>query len=412
MVGLRQKFDVPVLGDLRARISEALGSARSSVRPGMRIAVGVGSRGISNLSTIVRDTVEFLRSAGADPFIVPAMGSHGGATEEGQVGLLADYGVSEENLKVAVRASLEVERLGTTPGGFPVFFSREALRADGIVLINRVKPHTDFKGEIGSGLLKMMVVGLGKRAGAANYHSLASKLGYEQVLKDSARIILEKAPVLFGVAIVENQVHGTARLEVFGRKRIEEGEAELFVEAKRLLPGLPLQEIDLLIVDRLGKNISGAGMDPNVIGRGVHGYVSGQKVSEGEPVIRRLFVRRLTPESHGNAIGIGMADFTTTRLVREVNREITTINALTALSLQSAKIPIHFDTDREVVERALTSLGYADGRDARVMRIRDTLSLERVEVSEALAEEARADSNLELLGEGDEMRFDETGNLP
>jgi len=411
MMTVRQKFDAPRIEDLPGHINLQLDRMRGAVKPGMRVAVGVGSRGISRIDEMVKLVLAFLREAGAEPFVVPAMGSHGGATEEGQVQLLADYGVSEDRLGVPVRASLDVEQLGTTAGGFPVLFSKEALSADGVVIINRIKPHTDFEGTIGSGLMKMLVVGLGKRLGAANYHTKASRLGYETVLRESARIILDKAPVLFGVAIVENQLHNPARVEMLTPARIEEGESELFKEASLLLPGLPLDDIDLLIVDQLGKNLSGSGMDPNVIGRGVHGYRSSVTGGGEGPLIRRLFVRGLTAESHGNAIGVGMADFTTSRLVKQMNREITTINALTAMTIQSAKVPVYFDTDREAVDRALNSVGITDGRGARVMRIASTLALESVEVSEPFLAEAEKKSNLEVLGEAREMTFDDAGNL-
>lgn len=412
MMTVRQRFPRSAPVDIRAAVRRELDPARAHLKPGARIAVAVGSRGISNLQAIVAAAIEVLKDAGAAPFIVPAMGSHGGATPEGQVELLGEYGVSESALKVPIRPAMEVELLGTTAEGFEVFFSTEALRADGVLVVNRVKPHTDFVGTIGSGILKMMVVGLGKRPGASNFHRSSSRLGYENVLRTSARIILQKAPILGGLAIVENQFHDTHALAFLPPSDIERGEGELFKDAARLMPKLPFDNVDLLIVDRMGKNISGAGMDPNVIGRGVHGYSSLLKDRQADsPAVQRLFVRGLTPESHGNATGLGMADFCTTRLVRDIDLKISTLNTLTAMTPQGIKIPVHFDSDRETIERALDTLLVADWREAKVMRIRDTLNLEQVGMSEAYIKEVRQRQNLEILSEPEAMAFDSSGNL-
>jgi hypothetical protein len=315
-------------------------------------------------------------------------------------------------MNAPIHASLDVRQIGTSADGVPVVCSVEALAADGVVLVNRVKPHTDFSGTLGSGLLKMCVIGLGKRAGATAMHVAASRLGHERVIRGMAHVLLRAAPVLGGLAILENQFHDTTRLVVLPREEMETAEEALLVEARALMPVLPFDEIDLLIVDRLGKNISGAGMDPNVIGRGVQGY-SGSLMREDRPApfIRRIFVRDLTPETHGNAIGIGLADVTTTRLVRAMEHRVTSINALTALTPQSAKIPIHFDTDREAIGMTLTSLALRDPREARVVRILDTLSLIDMEASEALAGEVKKRSNLSRTSGSNEMQFDAEGNL-
>jgi hypothetical protein len=412
MMALRQKFPPSAPLDLRATVQTELAPIRGRLQPGARIAVAVGSRGITNLQVIVGHVLDWLRAAGASPFIVPAMGSHGGATPEGQVELLGEYGITEERMRVPIRAAMEAERIGATEDGVAVFFSVEALRADGVVVVNRVKPHTDFHSDtLGSGLQKMLVIGLGKRVGAANFHVAASRLGYEQVIRTSARITLRSAPILCGVAIVENQFHDTARLAVVAAEDLERREGELYAEAKRLMPRLPFDDIDLLIVDRIGKNISGSGMDPNVMGRSIHGYSTLLGDRSGNPVIRRIFVRELTPETHGNAVGIGLADFTTTRLVHSMNQPVTALNALTALSLNSAKVPIHFETDREAITRALESLALDDVTRAKVVRIQDTLSLERIEVSEAFADSIAQRSDLEASGVGREMEFGPDGNL-
>jgi len=253
---------------------------------------------------------------------------------------------------------------------------------------------------------------LGKRPGASGFHRAANRFGYEHILRVSARMILQSAPILCGVAVVEDGDHATVRLDVLKPDQFERGEEVLFEEARRLLPGLPFPEVDLLIVDRLGKNLSGSGMDPNVIGRSVHGYSSLLKDRAADrPAVRRLFVRELTPESHGNATGLGMADFATTRLIRSVDRRITTINTITAMTVQGGKIPIHFDSDREVLEAAMDTLALTDWGEARVMRILDTLNLERVLVSEAYLEALKGRPDLEQTGPPREMEFDAAGNL-
>jgi len=413
MMRVRQKFPASRPLDIRATVQQEFARARLPIKPGAQIAVAVGSRGITHLQTIVASVLEVLKSAGTKPFIVPAMGSHGGATPEGQVELLAEYGITESHLQVPIRSNMEVERLAVIEDGFDVFFSAEALRADGILVVNRVKPHTDFAStSLGSGLLKMLVVGLGKRTGAANYHRTSVHLGFEPVIRKFARVILQSAPILGGLAIVEDQFHQTARLTLLAREEMEEREGELFAEAKRLMPKLPFDDIDLLIVDRIGKNISGSGMDPNIIGRGIHGYLTSlQTQRQMHPVIRRLFVRDLTPETHGNAIGVGLADFTTTRLVGAMDPQKTYINSLTSLSLASAKIPIHFETDREAITQALASLAVADISRTRIVRIADTLSLEKVAVSQAYEPEFQRRSDLEVLNPPEEMKFDSQANL-
>ena len=382
------------------------------IRPGSAVAIAVGSRGIARIDEVVRAVIGRLQAAGASPFIVPAMGSHAGATAAGQADFLAGYGISEAALGVPVRPSMEVKLIGHTDDGVPVHIAAEALGADGIVVINRVKPHTDLRGPIESGVLKMIAVGLGKQIGAGAFHAGVARFGFSRVVLQMARISLAKAPVLAGVALVENQRHQLARLEVMPADRIVETEPALLEHAKELMPRIPFDDIDLLIVDNMGKNISGAGMDPNVIGRSSTGYVS-SLVQEGprRPFVRRLFVRDLTPESHGNAVGLGLADFTTTRLVKAVDSVSTYMNALTSLSVLSAKIPIHFDTDREVLAHALGTLALEDVRAARVVRIRDTLSLGRLEISETLARESDGRAGTKVGGPPAPMHFDAAGNL-
>jgi len=414
MCRVRQIFSLSGVINIDSSLSQQFETSGvlNQIRPEQRIAIAVGSRSISNLDAVLHCVVKMVRSRDAIPFIVAAMGSHGGGTPEGQRDILATYDITEESLGVTINTSMEVEDLGTTPDGIRIQFSSEAYRADGIIIVNRIKPHTDFTGAIGSGVLKMMVIGLGKRRGAATYHAAANEFGHEHVIRTAGRIVLKKAPILCGVGIIENQSHLTEKVELIKPADLETREEQLLEEARALLARLPFKEIDLLIVDRIGKNISGAGMDPNVIGRAVQGYSAlfpGN--DELTPNIRRIFVRDLTSETHGNAIGIGLADFTTARAVKAINKETSYINALTALTPQTVKIPIHFDTDKEAIANALSSLALRNTSAARIVRISDTLSLEVMEVSESFVSEVRDDKRLVPLSDVDDMSFDNCGNL-
>ena len=385
---------------------------RERITPGMRIALGVGSRGITNLKQIVKATLDVLTEAGARPFIVPAMGSHGGATPEGQLSLLAGYGVTPESMGVPFETSMEVTRIGTATDGLDVVLSTAALKADALVVLNRVKPHTDFRGTLGSGLQKMLVIGFGKQIGANNAHQAAAHRGYEVVLREYARVILGAAPILCGIALVEDQHHQTAILEVVRPENIPAEEDKLFQKAESLLARLPFSDIDLLIIDRMGKDISGSGMDTNVIGRDVAGYTaslhSGSAVT---PRVSRIFVRDLTPASNGNGTGVGMADFTTARLVKALNLQYTYMNALTSLGLLPAKIPIYFDNDRDALQAALASLASTTPETLRVVRIADTLNLERFLVSEACVKVINGHPGVTTKGSPHEMEFDAEANL-
>jgi hypothetical protein len=384
----------------------------SQIKPGMRVAVGVGSRGITNLSSIVDAVLSLLRASGAEPFIIPAMGSHGGATPEGQQNMLAGFGVTPET-HAPFNTSMEVDQIGTFGDGYPIVFSRAALQADAIVLINRIKPHTDFFGNLGSGLQKMLVIGFGKHVGAANAHRAAMQLGHEAVIRQTAKVILDKVPVLFAAAILEDQHHQTYDLRVIPGNEILAEEDALFAQSQQLLPRLPFANVDLLIVDEIGKEISGTGMDTNVIGRSVFGYVSSlqPRGTLQQPHISRIFVRDLTPATRGNAIGIGLADFTTTRLVNAINRDYTYTNSLTSLGLECAKIPFYYDTDREAIERALGSLSGEPADHLRIVRIQNTLSLDHMLVSERLTREIDPARAIEVDPQPQALDFDAEGNL-
>jgi Lactate racemase N-terminal domain len=383
-----------------------------SLRPGGRVAVAVGSRGIANLKTIVGAVIELLRAKGVEPYVVPAMGSHGGANSEGQAAVLAEYDITPEVLGIPLDASMDVECLGTTENGIDVFFSKAALEAEGIVVINRVKPHTDFYGNIGSGILKMMAIGLGKYQGAQACHAAASRLGHEAVIRAVARFVMAKVSILCGVAILEDQNHETADLKILTPASLEQEEERLFVKARSLLPKLPFDEIDLLVVDFIGKELSGAGIDPNVIGRSVHGYSSSLGRQEGVTTrIGRIFVRELTEATNGNATGIGLADFTTTRVAARINLATTYTNALTALVPLVAKIPIHFDSDREVLDRAIASLALSNTKLARIVRVASTLSLHKFQASEAYQDQICGRSDLVVTRAVHDMEFDRQGDL-
>jgi hypothetical protein len=374
------------------------------IKPGMKIAVGVGSRGISNLRQIVQATLQALIKAGAQPFVIPAMGSHAGATSEGQIKLLAEYGITAESLGVPIEASMEARQVGTALDGQPVLFSVPALQADGIVPINRVKPHTDFRGTLG--------IGFGKQAGASSAHRAIAHRGYEAVLREFSGIILNAVPVLCGVAIVEDQLHRTAEVEVLRPSEMLSGEERLFKTASALMPRLPLDEIDLLIIDEIGKEISGSGMDPNVTGRDGSGYSDLLNEPGAHlPRIFRIFVRNLSAATKGNGIGIGMADFTTTRAVKALDLHYTYINALTSIKLLTPKIPIHFDTDREIIQAALATLASPHPEKLRVVRIANTLSLERMQVSESCVSALAARPGIATSGTPQPMQFDQAGNL-
>ncbi|MGC1725953.1 MAG: lactate racemase domain-containing protein [Candidatus Acidiferrales bacterium] len=414
MICLRQKFPTQRPLDIAGTIEKEfdLKEIASGISLGSKVAVAVGSRGVANLAQIVFEVIKNLKRAGAHPFIVPAMGSHGGATAQGQVLILNGYGVSEAAMGVPIESSMEVELLGNAESGIPVYFSRAALSADSIVVVNRVKPHTDFFGDLGSGILKMTAIGLAKHTGAAACHFVAARLGHERVIRNVSRFLVGSVPFLCGVAIIENQFHETHDLVVLKRGDVEQMEMKLLAQAKSLMPRLPFDDIDLLIVDWMGKNVSGAGMDPNVIGREVQGYstslIERQKVS---PRIQRIVVCNLTPETHGNGIGIGMADFAASRIVRSLDTRSTYVNALTAVTPQTAKIPIHFDTDREMITAACASLCIDDVKSLRVLRISDTLRLESLDASEAFEEEVKSRQDLEIVREARDIEFDSSGNL-
>lgn len=391
------------LPDLDGEIRKQLSACRVPAERlrGRRIAVTAGSRGIASLKEIVRAMCGWLREQGAEPFVIPAMGSHGGATPEGQRAILAGYGVREEFVGAPIRSSMETVTLGETPEGFQVFMSRDAWEADGVLVVNRVKPHTDFTGKIESGRLKMIAVGLGKQKGAHEVHRWARKHGYEGVIRAIAGRALASGKILAGVGVVENELHQICQVAAAQPGDMIRQEEQTLEVARRLVPKLPFSSFQLLIVDEMGKNISGTGMDTKVIGR---------SVKEG-PNIDVIYVRDLTAASEGNATGVGNADLIHERFFQKVDLKKTYINALTSLKPSNVRLPMHLPSDRQALDVALGSIGAPAPQAQRVAWVRNTLDLGRIALSEPLAGETADLPGWSLSPERFEPRFDADGNL-
>ncbi|MCR8632291.1 nickel-dependent lactate racemase [Paenibacillus radicis (ex Xue et al. 2023)] len=408
MVQVRQHFTGPTVEDIEEEVWKQLSliGLESKVIPGARIALTAGSRGIANIAKIIKATVAKLKSLGADPFIIPAMGSHGGATAEGQVKVLASLGVTEEYCGAPILSSMEVVQIGETERGIPVYVDRHASEGDGIILIGRVKVHTDFKSPIGieSGIMKMSAIGLGKHKQALAIHNYGVE-GIRDFMPEVARVVLQKANILCGLAIVENAYEHTAMIEAIPTDQIEEREREILKFSASLMPKLPVDRLDVLHVDEIGKNFSGTGMDTNIIGRmrilGVEEPAS--------PAIKYVIAGDLSEECGGNALGIGLADLTTRRLFEKIDYVKTNENVITSTFLQRAMIPIILENDREAMSTALRCSWGVNPEQARVMRISSTLHLEHLYVSEALLPEIEALGHVEIVGELEEMQFDADG---
>jgi hypothetical protein len=405
---VEQVIEAPRLPDPAGATRAALAELPASkfIRHGMTVAVCAGSRGIANYDVIVRTVCEQLKGLGAEVFIVPAMGSHGGGTDAGQLEVLAHYGITPSAMGVPVRSSMEVVELGRA-GDFMVYQDRQAAGADAIVLVNRIKPHTDFHGAIESGLMKMALVGLGKQKGAHQFHQATVRLGHAQALLEAGRQVLQRSRIVFGVGILENPLHETARIAAVPAETMEQQEQALLEEARGLMPRLPFAEVDLLIVDEMGKNLSGSGLDPNVIRRNS----GGSYVTPGASPVLRIYVRSLHPDSYGNATGIGLADFVHDRLLSAMDPQATWLNAMTSLMPANARVPMHFPTDRQALGAAMQVLGLADPRQARVLWIKNTLNCQAMTASEAYLEEARRRPDLRLESEPALPEFDERGDL-
>ncbi|GFR36731.1 hypothetical protein PRECH8_00270 [Insulibacter thermoxylanivorax] len=408
MVRIRQKFDATQLEDPLGELQKQLQNhpKYQAVQPGQKVAVAVGSRGISRIDEITKTTIDALKAKGAEPFIVPCMGSHGGATAEGQAKVLEHLGISEETMGVPVRSSMEVVLLDRLPNGLPVYCDKIAAEeADAIVVINRVKPHTAFRGEIESGLMKMISIGLGKQKGAEACHQLGFKYMAENV-PAMAKRMMAKLPIIFGVAIVENAYDKIFHIEVIGPEEMEEREKALLVEAKNRMPKLLFDQIDVLVIDYIGKNISGDGFDPNVVGRYPTPY------AYGGPEVTKIAVLDLTEESKGNANGVGTADFTTQRLVDKTDWPGTYANGLTSTVVSPTKQATTLANDRDCIKAAIKTCNILDYTKCRLVRIRDTLHLGEIEISVNMLEEAKQHPQIEIISEPYEWEFDEEGYLP
>jgi len=376
------------------------------IKPGMQIGITVGSRGIANIALIIKCVIEQVKKRRGVPFILVAMGSHGGATAQGQKKILENYGMTEKTMGVPIKSSMEVIELGGLKNGLPVYFDKLASEADGILVVNRIKPHTAFKSLIESGLCKMLSVGLGNHEGASLVHYLGVK-GLRDHMVDFARVILEKVSVLCGLGILENAYDETYRLTAAVPEDFEKVDTELLEECKRIMPALPVSDIDILIVQEIGKNISGTGMDTNIVG-GIREYREGEY---NPPKIKKIILLDLTKEADGNALGIGLADLTTRKLYEKIDFAATYENTITTTFLERAKIPIVCKTEEEAYQIAMKTIWNLPGSKPRIIIIRNTLKLDEVYVSEDIWEEISHRPNIRPSGDWEELRFDQNGNL-
>ncbi|MGI9048172.1 MAG: lactate racemase domain-containing protein [Rubrobacteraceae bacterium] len=397
---VEQRIDSPAaLKNIRTAVEETLQNVEL---PTGSVAIGVGSRGVGRIGEVVAALVGVLKEAGAEPFVVPAMGSHGASTAEGQAQVLAHLGVDEETVGCPVRATMESVKIGETPAGIEVYMDRNAYEADAVVVVNRIKPHTAFRGTVESGPTKMLAIGLGKQRGAHSIHSA----GWENIhrtIPEAARVAVESGKVAFGLAILENAEEEPYRVAAIPAAELEESEAPLLEEAKQNLPRLPFDKIDVLVVEKIGKNISGDGADPNVTGR----YPT--TAASGGPAVERMVFLGLTPETDGNANGLGMADVVTERLASEMDRPATYMNALTSTTPAPVKLPMVMPDDRSAIAAALAMCAGVTPPEARIVRIRNTLELRKMWVSSTLLGEVEETEGLRVLEDPEPIRFDDGG---
>lgn len=405
MVDVEQRFARDHVADVEGSVRAEMRKLAGASLAGKRIAVAAGSRGIAAIDRVVRTTVEQLKAFGADPFIVPAMASHGGASAEGQIGVLADLGITEKAMGAPIRASMEVIEIGKLEDGMPIFFDKIASQSDGVVLCCRVKPHTDFRGEWESGLYKMLAIGLGKHRGAVEIHSRGFP-NFHHLIPRVGRVVLGKMPILFAVAVVENAYHQVLMVEGVPAANFEERDKGLQVIAKQNIARILVPRIDVLVVDELGKDVSGSGMDPNVTGR-----CGSPGVDFGVAPIHRIVVRDLTEATHGNACGLGLADLTTRRCAEKIDFVKTYTNLITATVLEPAKLPIVMRDDREAIMVAIITCNNVTTETIRVVRIKNTTELTRIQVSAAVLADIAGREDLRVLGAPAPMRFDAENRL-
>jgi len=411
MARIRQRlFSAPLTDDaLRAAIADEMGKLRlgEKISPGQSVAIGAGSRGIDRYAMIVGAVVQAFAAAEARPFVYPAMGSHGGATAEGQRGVLASLGITEETIGCPIKSDMDVVALGQTPQGLTVYLDKNAAAADHVFVVNRIKPHTNFRGRIESGMMKMLAIGSGKHVQASTIHRYGVA-GLTDHMPHVARAVMSQSPVLGGLAILEDALHTATRVVAVPTDQMELKEMALLEEVRAWQPNLPADELDLLMVDRIGKEISGVGMDPNVIGR----CRLIDFTAFDTPRIAVITLHDLTEKTAGNALGVGMADIVTRRIAEKYDLNKTSINALVGFSPAMAALPIAVESDRDAIERALTFLMAPKRPETiRAIHIRDTLNLETMEVSEAVAEEIAGRDGIDILSPAEEMEFDAAGNF-
>ncbi|MEB2491645.1 MULTISPECIES: lactate racemase domain-containing protein [Peribacillus] len=401
MVQVRQKFRTPQIADVAGEVKKAIKEAGvlSRINEEDRVAIAVGSRGIADLPTLVRETVAAVKEAGGNPFIVPAMGSHGGATAEGQIDVLLQLGISEEAVGAPIRSSMEVIKLDELPNGLPVYIDKLAYESDKIIVINRIKPHTAFRGPVESGLMKMITIGLGKQKGAEAAHAYSFKYMAEHV-PEMAKVSLSKAPIIFGLASIENAYDKPAKIVAVPAEDLEVVEPGLLLEAKSLMPKIHFDSMDVLIVNELGKDISGDGMDPNITGNFATPYAT------GGPDVKRTVVLGLTEKTHGNANGIGMADMTTKAVMNEIKWEKGYANALTSTVTDVVKLPMFLDTQELAVKAAIKTCNAFDLNKVRIVRIKNTLEIGEIWISESMMEEALKNENIEILSDPEDLALD------
>lgn len=406
MVAVRQHFDGSHLADVPAAVRQELARPAlwESIRPGMRIAITAGSRGIANLAVIIREVAAALKEFGALPFVIPAMGSHGGSTAQGQLDVIHEYGVTEENVGCPVVATMDVTRIGDLDDGRPIYINRLAAEADGIISLNRIKAHTAFHGRYESGVMKMLTIGLGCQAGAETCH----RQGIEHLgpnVEKFAFGILEHANILWGVGIIENAYDQTAMVQVMTGREIPLLEPGLLDIAKDQMAKLKLPQVDVLIVDKIGKDISGEGMDPNITGRfivsSIHGGIAATRIG----------VLDLTDATLGNAVGLGMVDTCSKRVVERMSRENTYPNSLTSTVTSLCKIPMYFDTHKETIQATIKMTPAKPPKEITMIRIESTLAMDRIWVSENLLDEVRKYPDMEIIGQPESLVFNEQDDL-
>ncbi len=408
MVHVRQKFKMSKLDSVTKAVAEQFKrpEVRAKIKPGMSIAVGVGSRGVNNIAESAKAVVAELKALGAKPFIFPAMGSHGGATPEGQREVLDGYGINENFVGCPVHSQMDVVEVGKLASGMPIYMDKLAAAADGVVVIPRVKPHTNFRAPIESGIVKMITIGMGKIIGATELHTQGmDKFG--ELLPEAAKLIMAKKNILFGVAMVENAADETAIVEIVTSEQIFEREPVLQAKAKEFMPRLQFDEIDVLIVEKIGKNISGSGMDPNITGRNCR-FVDWKM----KPDVKKIAVLGLTPETHGNATGVGAADVITMRLYKDIDIPKTYANIITSTYLDGACIPMIMNTDEDAIRLAVKTVVRIESKDCKIVRIPNTLQVVDIHVSESMLPYIRQHpEQFEIIGEPQPMKFDAKGTL-